>query len=65
MVDRRFDFGFAVKHMRKDLGICLDHAHDNDISLPVTSIVNQFYSEIERNGGSKFDTSSLVTRFTD
>ena len=65
MVDRRFDFGFAVKHMRKDLGICLDHARDNDISLPVTSIVNQFYSEIERNGGSRFDTSSLITRFTD
>ena len=63
MVDRKFDFGFAVKLMRKDLGICLDHASKNDISLPVTSIVNQFYSEIQRNGGSNFDTSSLVTRF--
>ena len=63
MVDRKFDFGFAVKLMRKDLGICLHHASNNDISLPITSIVNQFYSEVQRNGGSKFDTSSLLTRF--
>ena len=63
MVDRKFDFGFAVKLMRKDLGICLDHASKNDISLPVTSLVNQFYAEIQRNGGSNFDTSSLLTRF--
>ena len=63
MVDRKFDFGFAVKLMRKDLGICLDHASNNDISLPITSIVNQFYAEVQRNGGSKFDTSSLLTRF--
>ena len=65
MVDRQFDFGFAVKLMRKDLGICLDHASKNDISLPITSIVNQFYAEIQRNGGSNFDTSSLLTRFDD
>ena len=63
MVDRKFDFGFAVKLMRKDLGICLDHANNKNISLPVTSIVNQFYAEVERRGGSKFDTSSLLTRF--
>ena len=63
MVDRKFDFGFAVKLMRKDLGICLDHASKNDISLPITSIVNQFYAEIQRNGGSNFDTSSLLIRF--
>ena len=63
MVDRKFDFGFAVKLMRKDLGICLDHASKNNISLPITSIVNQFYAEIQRNGGSNFDTSSLLTRF--
>ncbi len=65
MVDRKFDFGFAVKLMRKDLGICLDHAGNNNISLPITSIVNQFYADIQRNGGSKFDTSSLLTRFDD
>ena len=65
MVDRKFDFGFAVKLMRKDLGICLDHASKNNISLPITSIVNQFYAEIQRNGGSNFDTSSLLTRFDD
>ena len=63
MVDRKFDFGFAVKLMRKDLGICLEHAGKNNISLPITSIVNQFYAEVQRNGGSKFDTSSLLTRF--
>ena len=63
MIDRKFDFGFAVKLMRKDLGICLDHAKNENISLPVTSIVNQFYAEVERKGGSKFDTSSLLTRF--
>ena len=63
MIDRKFDFGFAVKLMRKDLGICLDHANNKNISLPITSIVNQFYAEVERNGGSKFDTSSLLTRF--
>ena len=63
MVDRKFDFGFAVKLMRKDLGICLDHARNNNISLPITSIVNQFYAEVQRKGGSKFDTSSLLTRF--
>ena len=63
MIDRKFDFGFAVKLMRKDLGICLDHANNKNISLPITSVVNQFYAEVERNGGSKFDTSSLITRF--
>ena len=63
MIDRKFDFGFAVKLMRKDLGICLNHANNENISLPVTSIVNQFYAEVERKGGSKFDTSSLLTRF--
>ena len=63
MIDRKFDFGFAVRLMRKDLGICLDHANNNNISLPITSVVNQFYAEVERNGGSRFDTSSLLTRF--
>ena len=63
MIDRKFDFGFAVKLMRKDLNICLDHANNKNISLPITSIVNQFYAEVERKGGSKFDTSSLLTRF--
>ena len=63
MVDRKFDFGFSVKLMRKDLDICLDHAGKNNVSLPITSIVNQFYAEVQRNGGSKFDTSSLLTRF--
>ncbi len=63
MVDGKFDFGFAVELMRKDLGICLDHAEKLDISLPVTAIVNQFYAEVQKSGGARFDTSSLITRF--
>ncbi len=63
MVDRKFDFGFAVKLMRKDLGICLAHASNNNISLPITSIVNQFYAEVQGQGGAKYDTSSLLLRF--
>ena len=65
MVDRKFDFGFAVELMRKDLGICLDHAEKLKISLPVTAIVNQFYSEVQNKGGARLDTSSLITRLID
>ncbi|PQM63828.1 MAG: oxidoreductase [Rhodobacteraceae bacterium] len=63
MVDGKFDFGFAVELMRKDLGICLDHAEKLNISLPITAIVNQFYAEVQDSGGARFDTSSLITRF--
>lgn len=59
---QKFDFGFAVDWMRKDLSIALDEARRNGASLPVTSLVDQFYSEIQRMGGSRWDTSSLIAR---
>jgi 3-hydroxyisobutyrate dehydrogenase-like beta-hydroxyacid dehydrogenase len=58
----KFDFGFAVDWMRKDLGICLDEARRNGAHLPVTALVDQFYSEVQKMGGSRWDTSSLVAR---
>ena len=62
MVERKFDFGFAVDWMRKDLGICLDEARRNGARLPVTAIVDQFYGDVQKAGGSRWDTSSLITR---
>ncbi len=62
MAERKFDFGFAVDWMRKDLGICLDEAKRNGASLPVTALVDQFYGEVQRAGGKRWDTSSLITR---
>jgi 3-hydroxyisobutyrate dehydrogenase len=58
----KFDFGFAVDWMRKDLGICLDEARRNKANLPVTALVDQFYSEVQQKGGSRWDTSSLINR---
>ena len=62
MVDDQFDFGFAVDWMRKDLGLCLDEARRNQSSLPVTALVDQFYAELQRAGGGRWDTSSLIRR---
>lgn len=62
MVERKFDFGFAVDWMRKDLAICLDEAKRNGASLPVTALVDQFYGDVQKAGGSRFDTSSLLIR---
>ena len=62
MTDGKFDFGFAVDWMRKDLGICLDEARRAGASLPLTALVDQFYSEVQRQGGSRWDTSSLIAR---
>ncbi len=62
MVEGKFDYGFAVDWMRKDLAICLDEARRNGASLPVTALVDQFYSEVQRMGGSRWDTSSLIAR---
>jgi len=62
MSERRFDFGFAVDWMRKDLGICLTEAQRNGSSLPVTALVDQFYAEVQRQGGGRWDTSSLIAR---
>ena len=60
----KFDFGFAVDWMRKDLGIVLDEARRNGASLPVTAIVDQFYGDVQKMGGKRWDTSSLIARLT-
>jgi len=60
MVANKFDFGFAVDWMRKDLGICLGEARKNGANLPVTALIDQFYSEIQAMGGKRWDTSSLI-----
>ncbi|MGL4324509.1 MAG: NAD(P)-dependent oxidoreductase [Beijerinckiaceae bacterium] len=58
----KFDFGFAVDWMRKDLAICLQEARGNGAHLPVTALVDQFYSEVQKMGGNRWDTSSLIAR---
>ncbi|HJT15197.1 MAG TPA: NAD(P)-dependent oxidoreductase [Dongiaceae bacterium] len=60
MVADKFDFGFAVDWMRKDLGICLDEAKRNGARLPVTALVDQFYAQVQQRGGKRWDTSSLI-----
>ena len=60
MAADKFDFGFAVDWMRKDLGICLGEARANGASLPVTAIVDQFYARVQQMGGGRWDTSSLI-----
>ncbi len=62
MADGKFDFGFAVDWMRKDLGICLAEARRNGAHLPVSALVDQFYSEVQAMGGNRWDTSSLIAR---
>ena len=62
MVDNQFAFGFAVDWMRKDLGLCLDEAKRNGAPLPVTALVDQFYGDVQRLGGNRWDTSSLIAR---
>lgn len=62
MLDGHFEHGFAVDWMRKDLGICLDTAEENGASLPVTALVDQFYKEVQKMGGGRWDTSSLFAR---
>jgi 3-hydroxyisobutyrate dehydrogenase len=62
MVERKFDFGFAVDWMRKDLGLVLDEAKRNGALLPVTALVDQFYADVQHAGGRRWDTSSLINR---
>ena len=62
MHEGKFDFGFAVDWMRKDLGLTLDQARRNGASLPLTALVDQFYAEVQAMGGARHDTSSLVRR---
>jgi 3-hydroxyisobutyrate dehydrogenase len=60
MVADKFDFGFAVDWMRKDLGICLEESKRNGARLPVTALVDQFYAQVQQRGGKRWDTSSLI-----
>jgi len=62
MIQVKFDFGFAVDWMRKDLGIALEEARRNGARLPVTALVDQFYADIQAAGGRRDDTSSLIKR---
>jgi 3-hydroxyisobutyrate dehydrogenase-like beta-hydroxyacid dehydrogenase len=62
MIEGKFDFGFAVDWMRKDLGLVLDEAKRNGARLPVTALVDQFYADVQQAGGRRWDTSSLITR---
>ena len=62
MVEGRFDFGFAVDWMRKDLGIALEESRRNGARLPVTALVDQFYADIQATGDNRLDTSSLLKR---
>ncbi|UOA14699.1 NAD(P)-dependent oxidoreductase [Sulfitobacter dubius] len=62
MLDDEFNHGFAVDWMRKDLGICLDTADETGASLPVTALVDQFYKDVQKQGGGRWDTSSLIKR---
>ena len=65
MVENRFEFGFAVDWMRKDLGLVLDEARANGSHLALTALVDQFYSEVQAMGGRRWDTSSLAARLAD
>ncbi|MBV1926072.1 MAG: NAD(P)-dependent oxidoreductase [Rhodobacteraceae bacterium] len=65
MIDDQFEHGFAVDWMRKDLGICLDTADQTGASLPITALVDQFYKDVQKMGGGRWDTSSLLRRLRD
>ncbi|MVW73620.1 NAD(P)-dependent oxidoreductase [Bordetella sp. 15P40C-2] len=65
MVDGKFDFGFAVDWMRKDLSLVLAEARHNGARLPLTALVDQFYGDVQKAGGGRWDTSSLITRLRD
>lgn len=62
MVDDKFEFGFAVDWMRKDLGLVMDEARRNGARVPVTALVDQFYADVQQMGGERWDTSSLIKR---
>ena len=61
MLDEKFDFGFAVDWMRKDLSICFDESKKNNAKLPITKIIDNYYSDVQKNGGNRWDTSSLIS----
>ena len=63
MIDDKFDYGFAVDWMRKDLKIAMEEAKRNNSPLPITKIINEYYGEVQKMGGNRWDTSSLIKRF--
>ena len=63
MIDDKFEFGFAVDWMRKDLKIAMDEAKKNNSPLPITKIIDEYYAEVQKMGGQRWDTSSLIKRF--
>jgi 3-hydroxyisobutyrate dehydrogenase len=62
MLEGQFDHGFAVDWMRKDLKICLEASNEIGVNLPVTALVNDFYKDVQKMGGGRWDTSSLIAR---
>ena len=64
MLSDQYEFGFAVDWMRKDLGIALEEAQRNGVEMPLVEMVDEFYSEVQKRGGGRWDTSSLLTRYT-
>ena len=62
MMNNEFEFGFAVDWMRKDLGIAMEEAGKNGATLPITKIVDSYYAEIQKTGGNRWDTSSLISQ---
>ena len=63
MINDKFEFGFAVDWMRKDLKIAMDEAKNNGSLLPITEVVDKYYAEVQAMGGNRWDTSSLIRRF--
>ena len=63
MIEDKFEFGFAVDWMRKDLKIAMDEAKNNGSLLPITEIIDKYYAEVQEMGGKRWDTSSLIRRF--
>ena len=63
MIEDKFDYGFAVDWMRKDLKIAMEEAQKNNSPLPITKIIDEFYGEVQKQGGNRWDTSSLIKRF--
>ena len=63
MIEDKFDYGFAVDWMRKDLKIAMDEAKKNNSPLPITKLIDEYYGEVQKMGGQRWDTSSLIKRF--
>jgi len=63
MIEDKFDYGFAVDWMRKDLKIAMDEAKKNNSPLPITKVIDDYYAEVQKMGGQRWDTSSLIKRF--